>query len=151
MSVDTVLAANVAASRLARPEHSARVAGQYATWLNAQPLASSAIDALMAASGDYTDPTKVTSVADRALVPTIVGSLSPATGVAAGNTTVTITGTNLTGTTGVTFGGTAGTTVVVVSDTSVTVHTPAKTAGTYDVVLTTPKGTATKTAGFIYT
>lgn len=150
MSVDTVLAANVAAGRIT-VQHAARVASQYETWLDAQPLASSAIDALLAASADYTDPSKVTAVADLALVPTIVGALAPATGVAAGNTTVTITGTNLTGTTGVTFGGTAGTTLVNVSDTSVTVHTPAKAAGTYDVVLTTPKGTATKTGGFIYT
>lgn len=81
--------------------------------------------------------------------PTIT-SITPATGAAAGNTLVTITGTNLDGTTAVTFGGTAGTQVTQVSSTQVTVRTPAKSVGTYDVVLTDDGGSVTKTGGFTY-
>ena len=61
---------------------------------------------------------------------------------------MTITGTNLAGTSGVTFGGTAATSVVVVNGTTVTCTTPAKAAGAVNVVLTTPGGTAT--SGYTY-
>lgn len=81
--------------------------------------------------------------------PTIV-SITPATGAAAGGTAVTISGTALTGATAVTFGGTTATSIVVVNDTTITCATPAKTAGAYDVVVTTPNGTATEEDGFTY-
>jgi hypothetical protein len=54
---------------------------------------------------------------------------------AAGGTTVTILGTGFSGVTSVTFGGVAGTGLVVVSDSKLTVVTPAKTAGTYPLVI----------------
>lgn len=78
-------------------------------------------------------------------------TVAPATGAAAGGTAVTLTGTNFKkeGTT-VTFGGTAATSVVVVDSTTITCVTPAKTAGAYNVVVTGPAGTATKTNGFTY-
>jgi hypothetical protein len=82
-----------------------------------------------------------------------VTSISPATGVPAGGTTITIVGTNFTPTasaSAVTFGGTNATDIVVVDDTTITCKTPAKTAGAYDVVVTTDAGAATKTAGFTY-
>ncbi|MES2982476.1 MAG: IPT/TIG domain-containing protein [Verrucomicrobiota bacterium] len=82
-------------------------------------------------------------------VPTIT-SLGPVSGTTAGGTTVTITGTNLTGTTAVTFGGTVATGVTVVSATSVTCVTPAKAAGAVNVVLTAPGGSVTKTAGYTF-
>ncbi|MEO5974866.1 MAG: IPT/TIG domain-containing protein [Ilumatobacteraceae bacterium] len=82
-------------------------------------------------------------------VPTI-SVISPSNGPSTGSTTVTITGTNLTGTTGVTFGGTAGTAVTVLSPTSVTVVTPAHAAGAFDVVLTTPGGEATSPTQYTY-
>ena len=63
---------------------------------------------------------------------------------------VTITGTNLTGTSSVTFGGTAATTVTVASPTSVTCVTPAKPAGAVTVVLTTASGTATMPNAYTY-
>ena len=56
--------------------------------------------------------------------PTVTG-VSPATGPAAGGTSVTITGTGLTGATAVKFGTTAATGVVVNSATSVTATSPA--------------------------
>jgi alpha-tubulin suppressor-like RCC1 family protein/chitodextrinase len=81
--------------------------------------------------------------------PTIV-SLSPTSGTTDGGTSVTITGTNLTGTTVVTFGGAAATAVTAVNATIVTCVTPAKAAGTVDVILTTPGGQATKMASYMY-
>ena len=62
-------------------------------------------------------------------------------------TTVTITGTNFTGATAVSFGGTAATTITVVSSTSITAVVASGTTGSVSV--TTPGGTATL-AGFIY-
>jgi IPT/TIG domain-containing protein len=80
-----------------------------------------------------------------------ITAISPATGPAAGGTAVVITGVNFSGATGVTFGGTAGTSFSVVNDTTINVTTPAKTAGTYDVVIADDAGNVTKTGGFVYT
>ena len=131
------------------------IKAQYKTWLDAQDTEATAIHSLLGSMNRSRNPNFVLEKADAlyAAVETdapTVTSLSPATGAAAGGTAVTITGKDLTGTTGVTFGGTAATSVVVVSDTSVTCVTPAKTAGAYDVVATTPAGTGTKTNGFTY-
>ena len=67
--------------------------------------------------------------------------VAPSTGPAAGGTSVTITGTNLTGASAVHFGANAATGVVVNSATSVTATSPAGT-GTVDVTVTTPGGTS---------
>jgi hypothetical protein len=72
--------------------------------------------------------------------PTIMG-VSPSSGPATGGTTVTITGTNFTGVTGVKFGTTAATGVTFGSATSITATSPAGT-GTVDVTVTTPNGTS---------
>lgn len=61
--------------------------------------------------------------------------------------TVTITGTNLTGTSAVTFNGTAGTGVVVVSDTQVTAVVPAAPT-TGKIAVTTPQGTVQSASDF---
>ncbi|PKL70014.1 MAG: hypothetical protein CVV30_01175 [Methanomicrobiales archaeon HGW-Methanomicrobiales-1] len=82
-------------------------------------------------------------------VPTFT-SITPALGPIAGGTAVTITGTGFTGATAVTFGGTAATTFTVVSGTSITATTPAHAVGTYNVVITTPGGTATGTGAYHY-
>jgi hypothetical protein len=75
--------------------------------------------------------------------PTIT-SLSPATGLSTGGTSVTINGTNLTGASAVTFGGTPATGVVVNSaGTQITAVSPAHAAGTVQVQVTTPNGSAT--------
>lgn len=77
-----------------------------------------------------------------AAAPTI-SSLSPTSGPSAGGTSVTITGSGLTGTTSVTFGGTEATAFTIDNDTQISATTPAGTAGTVDVVVTNPEGTAT--------
>lgn len=75
----------------------------------------------------------------------VVSSISPGTGLIAGGTPVTITGSALTGATGVTFGGTAATAVTVVSDTSITCTTPPHVAGAVAVAVTTAGGTGSAT------
>ena len=75
---------------------------------------------------------------------------SPNSGSTAGGTSVTLTGTNLTGATAVTFGGTAATSYTVTDATSITATTPAHAAGAVNVVVTTPGGTATLTNGYTY-
>jgi uncharacterized protein YhjY with autotransporter beta-barrel domain len=81
----------------------------------------------------------------------IITSLSPTSGTTTGGQIVTITGTNLTGTSAVSFGGVAATGVTVVSDTQITLVTPAHAAGAVDVAVTTPGGATTLAAGFTYT
>ena len=73
--------------------------------------------------------------------------ISPTSGPV--GTMITLTGTGLTGATGVTVGGVAATNVTVVSDTSVTADVPTTlTTGTYDVVVTAPGGSATLADAF---
>ncbi len=82
------------------------------------------------------------------LPPTVTG-LAPTAGTAAGGQTVVISGTNLAGTTAVTFGGMAAT-LGAVTATSVAVTTPAHGVGAVDVAITTPGGTATATGAYTY-
>src|SRR5262249_59227258 len=79
-----------------------------------------------------------------------VTAISPNHGTTLGGTSVTITGTNFTGATGVTIGGTAASFVIVISSTSITATTAAHAAGTVDVVVTTPAGSGTGTGLFTY-
>ncbi|MFD0890499.1 IPT/TIG domain-containing protein, partial [Streptosporangium algeriense] len=86
--------------------------------------------------------------------PPAVTGISPASGPVAGGTSVTITGTDLTGATAVAFGSTAATSFTVDSDTSITVTSPATTTtGAVDVKVTTPYGTSATTndGKFTYT
>lgn len=69
---------------------------------------------------------------------------------AAGGEVVLIDGDNLTGATSVTFGGTAGTAFSVLNDNTIQVTTPAKAAGSYDVVVVKGAGNGTLTAGVTY-
>lgn len=82
--------------------------------------------------------------------PSTLGEILPNTGPTPGGTAVTITGSGLTGTTGVTFGGIAATNVAVVNPTSITCNVPAHALGSVDVVATGPYGTVTLAAGFTY-
>lgn len=77
-------------------------------------------------------------------------SISPATGLAAGGTNVTINGTNLAGCEGVVFGGVAATNVKVVSNERITCTTPAHAAGAVAVVIKDDAGDVTKNAFYTY-
>jgi hypothetical protein len=79
-----------------------------------------------------------------------VTSISPATGAAAGGTAIVISGTDLSGTEGVTFGGTAATNVVVVSNQRVTCTAPAHATGAVSVVVRDDAGDVTVTSGYTY-
>ena len=71
----------------------------------------------------------------------VVSSVSPTSGPAAGGTTVTITGSNLTGATGVDFGGAPAASFTVSSDTSITATSPAlSSTSTVDVTVVNPNG-----------
>ncbi len=82
-------------------------------------------------SGGTTPPT----------TPTVTG-VSPSSGPAAGGTSVILTGTNLTGATAVKFGSTAATTFTVNGATQIIATSPAESAATVDVTVTTPQGTS---------
>ncbi|MGA8416181.1 MAG: IPT/TIG domain-containing protein [Candidatus Dormiibacterota bacterium] len=79
----------------------------------------------------------------------IVKTISPTSGPAAGGTFVTITGSNLTGATLVTFAGKAAS-FHVVSDTEITATSPAHAAGSVSVVVHSPGGISAKSHKFTY-
>ncbi|MEI9982556.1 MAG: IPT/TIG domain-containing protein [Aliidongia sp.] len=81
---------------------------------------------------------------------TAVAGVLPAAGPLAGQNTVTIEGTALTGATAVSFGGAPAASFAVNSSTSITAVAPAGSAGTVDVVVTTPSGTSAVVAGDVY-
>ena len=105
------------------------------------PAGTGTVDVTVTATGG----TSAIVAADQfTYAPTVTG-LSPTSGLAAGGTLVTITGTGFTGATIVDFGTTPGTNLTVISDTSLTVDSPAG-SGTVDVTVTTPSGTSAITA-----
>lgn len=80
-----------------------------------------------------------------------VDKVTPGTALAtAGGTVVVVQGRFFTGATSVTFGGTAGTALTVIDDETIRVTTPAKAAGTHQVAVVTPNGTATDTAPAVF-
>ncbi|MFY9908302.1 MAG: IPT/TIG domain-containing protein, partial [Candidatus Sulfotelmatobacter sp.] len=79
-----------------------------------------------------------------------VTSISPNSGVVAGGTAVTITGTNFATGATVKFGANAATNVVVVSSTSITATTPAGSAGAVTVTVTVNGQSGSLTNGFTY-
>ena len=82
--------------------------------------------------------------------PPIITSILPTSGSTAGNTAVTITGTNLTGATAVDFG-TAAATITSDTPTAITVTTPPGTAGLTGVVVYTPGGNTGPVPGNTFT
>ena len=71
-----------------------------------------------------------------------VTSLNPTNGPTAGGTPVTITGSGFTGATAVMFGAASASSFTVHSDTQISAISPGGTAGTIDVVITTPAGSS---------
>jgi PGF-pre-PGF domain-containing protein len=74
--------------------------------------------------------------------PPVITVIAPASGLTAGGTNVTITGTWFLGATDVRFGTAPATNLTVNSDTNITVTSPVHLAGTADVTITTPGGTS---------
>lgn len=94
------------------------------------------------------------NLADRSPGVPVVAGVKPASGPEGGGTSVIVTGTDLTGATGVNFGKTPAPAPTVSSDTQLTVTSPGANApGEVDVTVTTKAGTsATSSAGkFTYT
>ena len=79
-----------------------------------------------------------------------LASVNPTDGPAAGGTTVTLTGTGLTGTTAVSFDGVPAVAFTVVDDDQITAVTPEHSVGTVDVAVTTAGGSSTLVGGFTY-
>jgi hypothetical protein len=73
----------------------------------------------------------------------VITSISPSAGPTGGGTSVTITGTGLTGTTRVWFGTTQATSFTNVSDTQITAVSPTESAGRVSIVVVTPGGVST--------
>lgn len=90
------------------------------------------------------------STIDALFVDATADTITPATGVAAGGTNVTIRGTNFGGVTAVTFGGTAATNLRVVDETTITCTAPAHATGAVAVVITDDANTVTKAAFYTY-
>ncbi len=85
------------------------------------------------------------------ITPPVISSISQLTGSTAGGTNVTITGTNFTGATSVTFDGLAATSLNVVNNTTITCITPARTsAGAVGVIVTTGGGPSGAFSSFTY-
>lgn len=71
-----------------------------------------------------------------------VTALSPSSGSTAGGTSVILTGTGFSTATSVNFGSTSASSFVIDSDTQISAVSPAASAGTVDVTVTTPYGTS---------
>jgi hypothetical protein len=97
--------------------------------------------------------TSPASAASNAVVPNppTVTSLSVHTGPSAGNTTVTIFGTNLAGWTSVHFGANAAPSVAVVSTTQLSVTSPAGTGTVYVTVTIVGNATSAQTSAALFT
>jgi large repetitive protein len=96
--------------------------------------------------------TSATTSADKFTYATpapVVIEISPNSGPAGGGTSVTITGTNLSGATGVSFGGSGGK-ITADSSTQITATSPSG-SGTVDITVTTPGGTSVTTSGDKFT
>jgi len=96
--------------------------------------------------------TSTTSSADEFtyIAAPVITAISPSTGYTTGGTSVTITGTSFTDATDVNFGGAAAS-FTVDSDTSITATSPAGSAGTVDITVTTPGGTSTTSSADEFT
>ena len=83
------------------------------------------------------------------LNPPTINSVSPTTGTTAGGTNVTISGSNLANPNSVTFGGVAGT-IISSNSNQIVVATPARSAGSVAVVVTTAGGSVTAGVNYTY-
>jgi hypothetical protein len=111
----------------------------------ATSLPSSVLVGFTGGTGGQNDVHQVqnVSISDGPPPPTpTVSGVSPSAGPSTGGTSVTVTGTNLTGASTVKFGGMNASSFSVGSDTSITATSPAGTTGPVDVTVTTGGGTS---------
>ncbi|HWC35169.1 MAG TPA: IPT/TIG domain-containing protein [Mycobacteriales bacterium] len=107
------------------------------------PASSSAADVDVSVTTPGGTTPKNSADVFRYLAAPVVSSLSPTSGSTKGGTTVVITGSGFTGATAVTFGTTTNAASFTVnSDTQITAVSPAHSAGTFLVFVTTPSGTS---------
>ena len=111
-------------------------------------IAPSSISVDVTVSGLDGSATKANAFTYSAVLP-VVSTLSATRGPVAGGTVVTLSGANFANTSSVKIGGTAAL-LGAVTETSIVITTPAKSAGSYDVVVTTVEGVGTLTGGFTY-
>ncbi|RYE15079.1 MAG: hypothetical protein EOP51_27285, partial [Sphingobacteriales bacterium] len=123
---------------------------------NATPTANGAVTVNVAANvaqdaaGNGNTASQFSITYAQAVAAPTVTALSPTGGPTGGGTSVTITGTNFSGATAVTFGATAATGFTVNSATQITATAPAGT-GTVDVRITTAGGTSATSASDQFT
>lgn len=84
-------------------------------------------------------------------MPPYITTVAPATGAAAGGTSLTITGAGFTGATAVNFEATPGSAFSVTNDTTIAVTSPAHAVGPVDVTVVKAGGNGYKPNGFTYT
>jgi hypothetical protein len=106
------------------------------------PAGSGTVDVTVSTSGSTSASTSADQFGFGAELPPTVTALKPIKGRAAGGTTVTITGTNFTGVTAVKFGSVNATSFTVSSAVTIKAISPAETAGTVDITVTTTNGTS---------
>ena len=105
------------------------------------PNASTSSTLSLQTTSDTTQATSSGYQGSSAPPPPAVTGVNPSSGPTSGDTSVTITGTNLSGATSVSFGSNGATNVNVLSSTQITATSPPG-SGTVDVTLTTPGGTS---------
>ncbi|TDU70636.1 SdrD B-like protein [Prosthecobacter fusiformis] len=115
---------------------------------NAQAAINAATTLTGVATATNTGVTTLAILATEAQEVTIT-LVTPATGTTVGGTQVTLTGTNFTGATSVTFNGISAS-FIVNSPTQITATTPARAAGTVSVIVTTPSGSNIANSLFTY-
>jgi hypothetical protein len=102
-------------------------------------------------AGDgYSEPSSVAATVTVKPVP-VVASVSPNAGATGGGGAITVTGSNFTGATNVSFGSVPASKVTVVSSSELTATVPAHVAGTVNVSVTTPVGKSPNSSGGRYT
>jgi hypothetical protein len=113
------------------------------------PIPSGALRVTVKTKGGVTLPVISAFTYAPSPVPAVT-AISPANGTSLGGTVVTITGSGFIGASAVNFGATTAT-FTITSDTSITAVSPATSAGTVDVSVTTPGGVSATSAADQFT
>ncbi|MBC8008810.1 MAG: IPT/TIG domain-containing protein [Burkholderiales bacterium] len=101
-------------------------------------------------AGNSTYSAAVSATTTGGVIAPTLTQVTPASGPAAGGTSLTLTGTAFTGATSVSVGGAAASSFTVVNATTITATTPAGTPGLVGISVTTPGGTASLPLSFTY-